>query len=246
MAAYASHLRKIHASEAYYGGTKPTPKPFTTDRDILDANHKFLREGTDSADPLTKEYYESLIKDCVLVDLSRYKEKQVAMRWRTLEEVKAGKGDTVCANVECGHTEGLAAMEVVFGYVEDGKKRDVLVKCVLCERCGRKMRKAKGGVAERKRRRSREEGDDDRERRSSRHREVRERSHGKEEETSSWRSGESRKRSHSEEDGTERHRRHKSRERHHRHRSRDDDPRGAKSGDRHHRAEKQVSETHHS
>lgn len=77
MAAYASHLRKIRDNEVLYGGSKPQQRPFVTDRDILDTHHKFLRDDTDAADPLVKEYYESLIKDCVLVDLSRYKEKQV-------------------------------------------------------------------------------------------------------------------------------------------------------------------------
>ena len=78
MAAYESHLRKIHAHETFYGGSKPIPKPFTTDRDLVDLNHKFLPDDDDSVvDPVVKEYYDSLVKDCVLVDLSRYKEKQV-------------------------------------------------------------------------------------------------------------------------------------------------------------------------
>ena len=81
MAAYQNHLRKIRDNEVLYGGTKPSPKPYTTDRDILDAQHKFLRgDSSEITDALVKEYYESLIKDCVLVDLSRYKEKQVCPR----------------------------------------------------------------------------------------------------------------------------------------------------------------------
>jgi hypothetical protein len=80
MAAYQTHLRKIHDNEVLYGGSKPLPTPYTTDRDILDTQHKFLRDDTSEiADPLVKEYYESLIKDCVLVDLSKYKEKQVCL-----------------------------------------------------------------------------------------------------------------------------------------------------------------------
>ena len=78
MAAYESHLRKIHAHEAFYGGSKPVPKPFTTDRDLVDAHHKFLPDdGETEADPIVKEYYNSLVKDCVLVDLSRHRDKQV-------------------------------------------------------------------------------------------------------------------------------------------------------------------------
>jgi hypothetical protein len=75
--AYTSHLRKIHNNEVYYGGHKPAPIPFTTDRDVLDSQHKFLRDPSDNSNPLVQQYYESLIKDCVLIDLSRYKEKQV-------------------------------------------------------------------------------------------------------------------------------------------------------------------------
>jgi len=78
MAAYATHLRKIRENELLYGGAKPQPRPFTTDKDVLDTHHKFLREDNDPTDHLVKEYYESLIKDCVLVDLSRYKESQVS------------------------------------------------------------------------------------------------------------------------------------------------------------------------
>jgi len=80
MAAYESHLRKIHQNEVVYSGEKPKPKPFTTDRDILDSQHRFLHDddSESNVNPLVKQYHENLIKDCVLVDLSRYKEKQVA------------------------------------------------------------------------------------------------------------------------------------------------------------------------
>ena len=79
MAAYQTHLRKIHNNEVVYGGSKPSPQSYITDRDILDSQHKFLRDDVSEAtDPLVKDYYESLIKDCVLVDLSRYKDKQVS------------------------------------------------------------------------------------------------------------------------------------------------------------------------
>lgn len=88
MAAYEAHLRQIHNNEAFYGGLKPQPKAFTTDRDVLDLNHKFVRDDVDTepSDPLVKEYYEGLIKDCVLVDLSRYKDKQVLQFKNTLIE----------------------------------------------------------------------------------------------------------------------------------------------------------------
>ena len=66
------------------------------------------------------------------------------MRWRTLEEVKAGKGANICANVSCERTGELEVMEVVFRYEEEGKRKDILVKCVLCQKCAQKMRKVRG------------------------------------------------------------------------------------------------------
>lgn len=75
------------------------------------------------------------------------------MRWRTIEEVKGGKGEKICANIACSRTESLETMEVVFGYMEDGKRHDVLVKCVLCEKCAKKMRRAKRTDESRKRKR---------------------------------------------------------------------------------------------
>jgi len=72
------------------------------------------------------------------------------MRWRTVDEVKAGKGEKICANVQCGQVQDLQPMELVFGYVEDGERKSVLVKCVTCERCRRKMRKAQGRDQERR------------------------------------------------------------------------------------------------
>jgi hypothetical protein len=78
MAAHDAHLRRIHTHKVIYGGTKPDPRPFVTDKDVIDSQHKFLRDNdNEETDPLVKEYYESLIKDCVLVDLSRYREKKV-------------------------------------------------------------------------------------------------------------------------------------------------------------------------
>jgi protein FRA10AC1 len=98
------------------------------------------------------------------------------MRWRTIEEVKLGKGDKICANVDCERIEGLTSLEVVFGYQEDEKRKNVLVKCILCEKCARKMRKARGEdrtSKERSKHRStsRDDEQDRKRRRHSRHRE---------------------------------------------------------------------------
>lgn len=80
------------------------------------------------------------------------------MRWRIIDEVKAGKGERICANVSCARDEGLEGMEVAFGYTEEGKHKNVLIKCVLCEKCRRKMRKAHDDDKSRKRSRSHPHG----------------------------------------------------------------------------------------
>src|ERR1700721_4423768 len=102
------------------------------------------------------------------------------MRWRVIDEVKAGKGENICANVECPRIQELQSMEVVFGYVEEGERRDVLVKCVLCPKCTRKMKKSRGGGEERRRKRRRrsnsveeEDGDNDIEKQQKGREEVR-------------------------------------------------------------------------
>jgi protein FRA10AC1 len=93
------------------------------------------------------------------------------MRWRTIDEVKAGKGEEVCANVACEWTEDLQPLEVVFGYMEEGKAKNVLVKCVVYERCRRKMRKTQGKEKESKSRRDlgEEKADEQRKRRRHHH-----------------------------------------------------------------------------
>ena len=58
----------------------------------------------------------------------RDKSLQVAMRWRTEEEVKLGKGQFVCGSRKCQESEMLRTWEVNFAYVEDGQKKNALVK----------------------------------------------------------------------------------------------------------------------
>ena len=100
--------------------------------------------------------------------------------------MKAGKGEKICANIACGRIEGLEGMEVVFNYAEDGKAKNVLVKCVLCQRCGKKMHRLRDKGRERKRSESGERHSQDKEKyketrhhnredRSSRHRETKRR-----------------------------------------------------------------------
>jgi len=50
------------------------------------------------------------------------------MRWRTAEEVKLGKGQFMCGNKKCSEGEMMRTWEVNFAYVEDGEKKNALVK----------------------------------------------------------------------------------------------------------------------
>ncbi|KAJ3165013.1 hypothetical protein HK101_000320 [Irineochytrium annulatum] len=109
---------------------------------------------------LAKKYYDKLFKEFCLADLSRYREGKVAMRWRTQREVIEGKGQFSCANTRCpllppralgtrrpvDHSmppppppaprPRLKSWEVNFGYMEEGEKRNALVKLRLCDGCG--------------------------------------------------------------------------------------------------------------
>jgi protein FRA10AC1 len=97
-------------------------------------------------------------------DLSCYKQKKVALRWRTETEVFEGKGESsprrgletciigmcgvcvfaraagqfVCGHLSCPRREELASWEVNFRYKERGETRHALVKLRLCPRCSTK------------------------------------------------------------------------------------------------------------
>ena len=77
---------------------------------------------------LAKKYYDKLFKEYCICDLSRWEEKQIAMRWRIDREVVSGKGQFICGEKRCDEKENLRSWEVLFTYVEHGKKRDALVK----------------------------------------------------------------------------------------------------------------------
>lgn len=72
------------------------------DWDVLKDTHRFLREDeeptrakTASApyeDEVAKKYYDSLFKDYVIADLKHYKRGDVAMRWRSEDDVIGGIG----------------------------------------------------------------------------------------------------------------------------------------------------------
>jgi protein FRA10AC1 len=125
------------------------PKEQVGEVDILRRNHLFLREDTSTGsssdqkksweERLAQKYYDQLFKEYCLSNLSRYKLGQIALRWRTKEEVLKGKGQFSCGNLECTKTERLGSYEVNFGYMEQGTKKNALVKLRLCEECALKL-----------------------------------------------------------------------------------------------------------
>lgn len=50
------------------------------------------------------------------------------MRWRTENEVVAGKGQFVCGNKKCDSDGDLKSWEINFGYIEKEVKKNCLVK----------------------------------------------------------------------------------------------------------------------
>jgi len=111
---------------------------------------------------LAKKYEDSLFKEFAVCDLKHYKSGNIALRWRTEDEVLSGAGETTCGNTRCAYHESsldedersgsskgvvpppkpkLSTVELPFAYVEQGETtpREVLVKVVLCSRCLKKL-----------------------------------------------------------------------------------------------------------
>ncbi|KAH0543921.1 hypothetical protein FGG08_001822 [Glutinoglossum americanum] len=199
--AYTRHLQQVSAYLHYYGGSKPQPSSFRTERQLLEENHKFIRDDDDGDEAgagekeIARRYYEKLFREFALVELGRWREgmadagwenDQVAMRWRTKDEVLSGKGQFTCASLSCSRRDdvvidpeagengdpqdgdeqasrkrrrgdtggGLQTFELNFGYVEEGIKKNALVKVRVCQRCARKLGKAQGAAPREKPRRS--------------------------------------------------------------------------------------------
>jgi protein FRA10AC1 len=93
--------------------------PLRTDMDVLREHHQFIREdgGSVASDApweerLAAKYYQAIIKEYAVADLSRYKEMKVGLRWRTEPEVIAGKGQFECGSLTCTERLGLKSFEV--------------------------------------------------------------------------------------------------------------------------------------
>ncbi|KAK9375512.1 folate-sensitive fragile site protein Fra10Ac1-domain-containing protein [Lipomyces chichibuensis] len=168
-----------------------------TERDLLHKHHRLLRHNDDDniepgdsctveetgqrrsdrverADEYGKEiaraYYKKLVKDFPLLDLSRYKEGMVALRWRTMAEFCKNKGGPqgVCGEISCevqdedytpnaendcdyDSTQSRCHLEkrqVLFNYLEDSadgtrqEQKSIMVSCWLCPRHGRRLDKS--------------------------------------------------------------------------------------------------------
>ena len=113
------------------------------DYSVLAEEHKFLWEPQDEAETwekrLAKTYYDKLFKEYAIADLSIYKEKKVALRWRIEREVHEGKGQFSCGNKSCSKKESLTSWEVNFSYLEQSEQKNALVKLRLCPKCSKKL-----------------------------------------------------------------------------------------------------------
>ncbi|CAO3661445.1 hypothetical protein G6F70_001149 [Rhizopus microsporus] len=171
--AYTRHKKLIHSYLTYYGGKVPStvPTEYKTEADIIRENHRFVRSNNEETDSweqrVAKKYYDRLFKEYAICELKYYKEGKIALRWRVEREVVSGKGQFICASTSCESTTSLKSWEVNFGYIEDGEKKNELVKVRLCPECSDKLNyKTKKRAAKRKekkqkrRRKSREDEDD--------------------------------------------------------------------------------------
>ncbi|KAI8598205.1 folate-sensitive fragile site protein Fra10Ac1-domain-containing protein [Dissophora ornata] len=147
MDAWSRHQSLIKNYVKHYqkSGEKPHEETnYKTERDILVENHRFLRSEEDNEDltwekRVAKKYYDKLFKEYALVELKYYQEGRIAMRWRNENEVFRGKGQFTCGSLRCDESKGLQSWEVNFGYVEQGEKKNALVKIRLCEKCSYKL-----------------------------------------------------------------------------------------------------------
>ncbi|GAA5937377.1 FRA10AC1 family protein [Sporobolomyces koalae] len=127
-------------------------------------------------DQLAAKYYDSLFKEFAIVNLKHWRSGQIGLRWRTEDEVLSGIGHLTCASMRCDFHQPsprvvasleeehggvidpestvplvetrLEEAEMNFGYVEEGTKKNTLVKVVLCRECGKKLRRGRAKAKE--------------------------------------------------------------------------------------------------
>ncbi|CAG8514611.1 18631_t:CDS:2 [Acaulospora morrowiae] len=148
--AYTRHKKFMNDYVFFYGRNNErkfastlTERP-KSEFDILKENHKFLRPQEEEEDltweqRVAKKYYDKLFKEYCIADLKYYKEGKIALRWRIEKEVITGKGQLICASTKCSEKHDLKSWEVNFAYIEDGEKKNALVKIRLCPKCSVKL-----------------------------------------------------------------------------------------------------------
>ncbi|KAJ8365687.1 hypothetical protein SKAU_G00145180 [Synaphobranchus kaupii] len=148
MNAFDRHKKFVSDYIMYYGGKiedfKRSATNDKTDLDVVKENHRFLWRDEDEDDmtwekELAKKYHDKLFKEYCIADLSKYKDNKFGFRWRVENEVVSGKGQFSCGSKRCEKQEGLKSWEVNFAYVEQGEKRNALVKLRLCPECSYKL-----------------------------------------------------------------------------------------------------------
>ncbi|KAI7796753.1 protein FRA10AC1 [Triplophysa rosa] len=148
MNAFDRHKKFVSDYILYYGGKiedfRRSMNKDKTDLDVVRENHRFLWREEDEEEmtwekELAKKYHDKLFKEYCIADLSRYKENKFGFRWRIENEVISGKGQFLCGNKRCEIKDGLKSWEVNFAYVEQGEKRNALVKLRLCPECSFKL-----------------------------------------------------------------------------------------------------------
>ncbi|KAK8404231.1 hypothetical protein O3P69_000354 [Scylla paramamosain] len=169
MTAYERHKMLINNYILYHPGSTAFLKRDTSrdkkDIDVVRENHQFLWESSDTPDTwerqVAKKYYDKLFKEYCICDLSHYKENKVGMRWRIEKEVISGKGQFTCGEKRCSEQEGLRTWEMNFSYMEQGVKKNALVKLRLCHDCSYKVNyhHRRKEVTKAKRRKYREDTD---------------------------------------------------------------------------------------
>jgi protein FRA10AC1 len=118
-----------------------------SDLQSLKEYHQFVRDDEFDANHgdedwkvrLARRYYDKLYKEFAIIDLSRYKENMIGLRWRTEAEVVSGKGQESCAAKKCLSTDQLSIFELPFAYSEQNEEKLELVKVTLCGSCTKKL-----------------------------------------------------------------------------------------------------------
>jgi protein FRA10AC1 len=130
----------------------PSASAENSEVSILKNYHQFIRddendERTFNSDyrlRIARRYYDRLYREYAIIDLSRYKERKLGMRWRIEAEVIQGKGQFICGARRCEEMDNLSSYEVPFQYNERDQKKIELVKVRVCQDCSIKLQQSSG------------------------------------------------------------------------------------------------------